>query len=337
MPGQLPEFESEDEERSFWAKQDSVDFADRDKAQVVLEKAAEPAAQAKMHPGEIDIDAALVRRLLAEQFPQLADRSLTVVRSTGTVNAIFRLGPDLCVRLPRLGEWAEGIEREWRWLPELAPRLSLEIPRPLARGQPTKWYPYPWAVYQWIEGAPYRDALMSDESQAARELADFVLELREIDTRGAPRGGRRPLRELDAVTRAAIDRARGLIDTEAVSAVWKRSLASPPWEGEPVWIHGDLLKPNLLVRNGRLAAVIDFGGVGIGDPAADVVPAWSVFGRAGRERFRRALDVADETWERARGYALHQAVMIIPYYRETNPGFVAMAIRTVEEISSEVG
>jgi aminoglycoside phosphotransferase (APT) family kinase protein len=291
--------------------------------------------QPKMHEGEIEIDAVLVKRLLSEQFPHLANRLIRLVRSTGTVNAIYRLDHDFCVRLPRLGIWAESIDNEWAWLPELAPYLSLNIPKPLARGKPTSWYPYPWAIYHWLEGTPYQDSLISDERQAAYDLANFILELRSIDIQGAPRGGRRPLLELDAATRSAIESSRAVIDTEAVSAAWTRSLESPPWNGNPAWIHGDLLKSNLLVQEGCLCAVIDFGGVGIGDPAADVVPAWSVFNKVGRETFRQALDVDDDTWSRARGYALHQALMIIPYYPETNPEFVAMAKRTVEEILTE--
>lgn len=293
-------------------------------------------AQVKMHEGEIDIDAVLVKRLLAEQFPYLEDRSITPVRSTGTVNAIYHLDPDLYVRLPRLGIWAESLEREWTWLPKLEPHISLHIPKPLARGKPTNGYPYPWVIYHWLEGDPYQDHLISDECQVASDLVNFILELQRIDMLGAPRGGRSPLIELDAATRAAIEASRGVINAEAVSAAWARSLESPPWNGKPVWIHGDLLKSNLLVQGGRLYAVIDFGGVGIGDPAADVVPAWSVFNQAGRETFRQALDVDDGTWSRARGYALHQALLIIPYYPETNPEFVTMAKRTVEEILTEL-
>ena len=288
-----------------------------------------------MHEGEIDIDIALVKRLLTEQFPHLAERSIAVVRSTGTVNALYRLGEEFCLRLPRLEEWAESINREWTWLPRLAPHISLTIPKPLARGRPANGYPCPWAVYQWIEGFPYQDDLISDERQVAYDLANFILELRGADMLGAPRGGRGPLIELDAATRSAIEFSRGVIDTQAASAAWALALESPPWDGKPVWIHGDLLKSNLLVQGGRLCAVIDFGEVGIGDPAADVVPAWSVFNKTGRETFRRALDVDDDTWSRARGYALHQALMIIPYYPKTNPEFVTMAKRTVEEMLIE--
>ncbi len=293
-------------------------------------------AQVKMHEGEIEINIALVKQLLTEQFPNLAERSITVLRSTGTVNAIYRLGDELYIRLPRLEEWAESIDNEWNWLPELAPHISLNIPRPLARGKPTNWYPCPWAIYHWIEGVPYQDDLISDERQVAYDLVNFILELRSVDMLGAPRGGRRPLIELDAVTRSAIESSRGMIDTKAVSAAWALSLESPPWDGKPVWIHGDLLKSNLLVQGGRLCAIIDFGGVGIGDPAADVVPAWSVFNRVGRETFRQTLEVDEDTWSRARGYALHQALMIVPYYSKTNPEFVTMAKRTVEEILTEL-
>jgi aminoglycoside phosphotransferase (APT) family kinase protein len=293
-------------------------------------------AQVKMHEGEIDIDTLLVKQLLTEQFPHLANKLLTVVRSTGTVNAIYRLGDDLYVRLPRLEEWAESIDNEWTWLPKLAPHISLTIPKPIVRGKPTNWYPCPWAIYHWIKGSLYQDDLIRDERQVAYDLVNFILELRSIDSLGAPRGGRRPLVELDAETRSAIESSRGVIDTEAVPEAWARSLESTPWDGKPVWIHGDLLKSNLLVQGGRLCAVLDFGGVGIGDPAADVVPAWSVFNKIGRETFRQALDVDDDTWSRARGYALHQALMIIPYYPKTNPEFVTMAKRTVEEILTEL-
>jgi aminoglycoside phosphotransferase (APT) family kinase protein len=290
----------------------------------------------KMHVGEIDIDIALVKRLLAEQFPHLAELPITLVRSTGTVNALYRLGDEFSVRLPRLASWAGSIENEWTWLPKLAPHISLNIPRPLALGRPTDEYPCLWAIYEWLEGSPYREDLIHDERQVARHLANFILELRSVDRRGAPGGGRRPLRELDASTRAAIEASCHVIDADAVSAVWARSLESPPWDGKAEWIHGDLLASNLLVQEGRLCAVIDFGSAGIGDPAADVVPAWSVFNSAGREVFRQALGVDDDTWSRARGYALHQALLIIPYYPETNPGFVKMAQRTVSEVVADI-
>lgn len=290
----------------------------------------------KMHEGEVEIDASLVAGLVAGQFPSLSDLPITGFPSTGTVNAIYRLGDDLYVRLPRVQRWAAGLEKELDWLPKLAPHLSLQVPEPFAKGNPADGYPFAWAIYRWIVGQLYADEFIDDECQTARDLAQFVVELRRIDTaNGAPRGGRRPLLDLDRVTRHAIESARGVIDSDAASALWERALKGPAWGERPVWIHTDLLRPNLLVDGGRLRAVIDFGGVGVGDPAADVIAAWSVFGPKGRATFRAVLDVDDATWTRARGYALHQAAMIIPYYAETNPGFVALAKRTIQEVLAD--
>lgn len=290
----------------------------------------------RMHDGEVDIDAELVGRLVAAQFPGLAELPVSAVQSAGTVNAIYRLGDRLCARLPRVQSWAEDLEKEWQWLPRLAPHLSLQVPEPVAKGRPASWYPFSWAIYRWLDGQPYADELIDDEHQAAEALAQFVTSLRRVDpVAGAPRGGRKPLRELDAVTRAAIESARNVIDGDAAAAAWERALAAPAWDETPAWIHADLLRPNLLVNGGRLRAVIDFGSAGVGDPAADVIAAWSVFGHTGRGTFRGALDVDDGTWDRARGLALHQAIMIIPYYPETNPGFVTLAKRTVREVLAD--
>ncbi|MBO0681628.1 MAG: aminoglycoside phosphotransferase family protein [Candidatus Dormibacteraeota bacterium] len=284
-----------------------------------------------MHEGEVAIDDALVKRLIASQFPEYADRPLELVRSTGTVNAIYRLGDDLCVRLPRVANWAGDLAKELEWLPRLAPRLSLMIPASVGHGHATADYPFTWAIYRWIDGKPYDGAV--DERTAAEQLAGFVTELRAMEVGpDAPSGGRPPLRELDSVTRKAIAAARDVIDAGAAVTAWERALEAPPWDGVPVWIHTDLLRPNVLLRDGRLHAVIDFGGVGVGDPAADVVAAWAMFGPKGRGAYRAALDPDQGVWERARGYALHQAALIIPYYAVTNPGFVVDAKRTVEQL-----
>jgi len=285
-----------------------------------------------MHDGEVGHDVGLVERLVRGQFPELAGRAVTRFSSTGTVNAIYRVGDDLYVRLPLLKEWSESLEREIEWLPRLAPLLPLRVPEPVGRGEPGEGFPFPWAVYRWIEGRPYEPD-RDDEVRAAQDLARFVLALREIDAAGAPPTGRAPLRQLEG-TREALEAAQQEIDTPAALEAWERALDAPPWDGEPVWIHNDLLPPNLLVgdEDGHLTAVLDFGTAGVGDPAADVVPAWSVFGPAGRKAYCAALAVDDATRERARGYALHQAALIIPYYRVTNPGFVTMAVRTVGQV-----
>jgi aminoglycoside phosphotransferase (APT) family kinase protein len=286
-----------------------------------------------LHDGEIPIDAQLVRRLVSEQLPALAGLPVRPFSSTGTVNAVFRLGEELYARLPRLAGWAEDLERERRWLPWLAPHLPLAVPEAVAHGVPSPSYPLPWAVYRWIEGSPYADELVADEVQAAVALAAFVLALRAVaGLPDAPPAGRGPLRQLDAATRSALEASGDRIDVGRAGTVWGRVVEGTPFSGAPTWIHADLLRPNLLVRDGRLAAVIDFGMVGVGDPAADVIAAWTVFGPSGRTAYRQALEVDEQTWERARGYALTQAALIVPYYRATNPGFVDLAVRTIEQI-----
>ncbi len=289
----------------------------------------------KLHEGEVDIDGDLVGRLVATQFPRFAELPLSRFKSTGTVNAIYRLGDHLCVRLPRLEKWAPALQRELCWLPKLAPNLSLRVPEPIGPGVPADGYPFAWAIYRWIDGSPYRDDLISDESRAGEDLAGFILELRHVETLGAPRGGRRPLSELDRRTQAAIASSRNVIDADAATAAWDRALRSPAWNGAPTWIHTDLLRPNVLMDGGAISAVIDFGGAGIGDPAADLIAAWSIFGPVGRASFRHALDVDEGAWDRARGYALHQATMIIPYYSETNPEFVTLAKRTIDQVLAD--
>lgn len=285
-----------------------------------------------MHENEVDIDEDLVSRLIAAQFPPLAELPIRAVPSTGTVNVIYRIGNDYCVRLPRVRSYVQALDKELKCLPVLSQYLSLRIPEPVAKGCAASGYPFSWAIYRWIEGRPYEDNLILNECQVARDLAQFVGELRAVDPVGAPKGGRKPLHLLDPATRLAIESARGVIDSDAAAAAWKISLNAPPWNGVPVWIHADLLRPNLLVSGGRLSAVIDFGGAGAGDPAADIIAAWSVFNERGRAAFRRALEVDEGTWKRARGYALHQAALIIPYYVKTNPEFVALAKRTVEQV-----
>lgn len=297
---------------------------------------------ARLHDDEVEVDTDLVRALVTEQLPDLlpdlfsdpAHLPVHEVETTGTVNGIYRLGDHAYARMPRVPRWADGIELEARWLPTIAARVTLEVPEVLGLGQPTDRYPLPWAVHRWIEGQPYADGLVDDVA-AAHDLGEFVLELRTLDQEGASPTGRRPLRELDADTRAWLRGCAGRIDVDAAVRAWDRAVEAPTWDGRPVWVHTDLLRPNLLVGDGRLRAVLDFGAVGIGDPAADVTAAWAVFDEAGREAYRAALDVDDGTWGRARGYALHQAAAIIPYYRETNPAFVETAVRTIGQVLAD--
>ena len=267
-----------------------------------------------MHADELEIDVALVRRLLAEQFPEWTSLPLRRVEPDGTVNAIFRLGDDLALRLPRRAGPTTPGGKELDWLPRLAPLLPLEIPVPVAQGRPSGDYPWFWAVHTWIDGeiAPV-EAI--DAIAAARDLAGFVAALQQVDPTDAPRGRGIPLAERDVEMRHWFDAFQG---EPAVHDEWARALAAPPWDGPPVWHHGDLDVRNWLVRGGRIRAVIDWGSMGVGDPACDVMVAWKLHSREARDAFREALPTDDATWERARGWALSQSVAALAYYTPAN-------------------
>jgi len=292
-----------------------------------------------MHDDELVVSEDLVRRLLADQLPHLTDLPIRTFASTGTVNAIVRLGEDLYVRLPRVAAWADDLAKELEWLPRLAPSLPLTVPEAVAVGEPTAEFPHVWAVFRWVHGSPYAVGAV-EEARAAADLGAFVAALRAAPAPpDAPAGGRRPLAELDAATRDALQRSRHLLDADAALAAWDRALEAPTFSGsapDRVWLHGDLLPPNVLVRAGHLEAVLDFGSVGVGDPAADTIAAWTMFSGTGRTAYRQALGVDEGTWERARGYALTQAALIVPYYERTNPGFSSMARRTIAHVLDDV-
>ena len=270
----------------------------------------------RMHIDELDIDEMLARRLLAEQFPEWADLPLRRIEPSGTVNAIFRLGDHLSMRLPRHKGPTEPGSREFDWLPKLAPLLSVDVPLPLAQGRPADDYPWFWEIHRWVEGETVPIAQI-DAIQAARDLASLIGAMQRIDPAGAPRGRGIPLADRELEMRRWFARFTG---DPRVSAEWEHALAAPPWDGRPVWHHGDLDMRNWLVRDGRISGVIDWGAMGVGDPAADVMVAWKLHSPAARDAFREALPTDDATWERARGWALSQAVAILAYYTpENNP------------------
>ena len=228
-----------------------------------------------MNPDEVDIDAPLVARLVATQFPQWGHLPLTEVRSAGTDNTIYRLGGGLAVRLPRRPGAVAEVARQQRWLPRLAPLLPLAVPVPLARGVPGPGFPFPWLVYRWLDGQNVLDEPDLDLPDAAVRLGRFVAALQRIDATGGPpsfRGG--PLSTLDHRVRGEIGDlgADGTVNPRLATAAWEAALAAPAWDGAPVWVHADLYPVNLLARHGRLAAVIDFGGLGVGDPPSTCCP-----------------------------------------------------------------
>jgi aminoglycoside phosphotransferase (APT) family kinase protein len=293
----------------------------------------------KMHADEVDTDAALVGRLLAEQFPHWADLPIEPVRPFGTDNALYRLGDDMVARLPRRERTSRTLEKESQWLPRLHPLLPLAVPVPLAKGLPAEGYPFAWSVYSWLKGEDVTIERITDLGQLATDLARFVAALQRIDPAGGPAPGEHnffrgvPLRMRDEATRAAIASLSATIDVGAVTAAWEAALQAPEWERPPVWIHGDLDPRNLLVEEGRLSAVIDWGGLGVGDPACDVMIAWKVLSADTRDSFRTALSVDEATWARSRGWALSQALIALSYYTlETNPVLVREAHRWLAEV-----
>jgi aminoglycoside phosphotransferase (APT) family kinase protein len=293
------------------------------------------ATTTKMHADEVETSPALVRRLLAGQFPEWADLPVTPVDSYGTDHAIYRLGESMSVRLPRIGWATAQAAKEAEWLPRLAPHLPLALPVQLAMGHPAEGYPYTWSVYEWLPGANANGTL-HDLDQAATDLAAFITALRRIDTTGAPpraEGARgAPLAELDEGVRRAIAQLGDRIDGAAALRSWEESLEAPPRHGDEQWLHGDLLPGNLLVVDGRLSAIIDFGTLGVGDPACDLQPAWNVFTGPSRERFRAELAADDASWLRGRGWALAQAVIAMPYYWDTSPGMIRQTANALAQI-----
>jgi aminoglycoside phosphotransferase (APT) family kinase protein len=293
----------------------------------------------KMHANEADIDTALVGRLVRDQFPQWAGLRLSRVPSAGTDNALFRLGPELTVRLPRIPGSTGQAQKEARWLPRLAPQLPLAVPTPLEVGQPGAGYPWHWSICRWLDGETLTDTRFADPIEAAAALAGFITALQRIDPTDGPAAGRgTPLPRRDPATREALTALRERLpedDLDTLTEVWANALRAPCWQRSPVWLHGDLLPGNLLVRHGRLSAVIDFGTLGTGDPAVDLLPAWALFSGESRSAFRDAVDVDEATWTRGRGWALSIALIIMPYYWNSNPVLMATARRIVREILAE--
>lgn len=293
----------------------------------------------KMNPGEIEIGTAVVVRLIAEQFPHWAGLPVTQVRSAGTDNTIYRLGQDMAVRLPRRPGTVAALARELQWLPRLAPLLPLAVPVPLAQGAPGEGFPFPWAVYRWLDGENVADEPDVDLPAAAVRLGAFVAALQRIDTEGGPppsfRGG--PVSALDDRVRTEIRdlAADGMVDPGLATAAWQTAMAAPAWAGPPRWVHADLSPLNLLARHGRLTAVIDFGGVGVGDPAVDMLPAWTWLTPQARDLFRGEVKPDDATWARGRGWGLALGLGAVHHYRVTNPVLATTSGRAVAQVLAD--
>ncbi|GGM06012.1 aminoglycoside phosphotransferase family protein [Deinococcus aerophilus] len=291
------------------------------------------------HPPEIT--SALVRRLIAAQFPQWADLPVTPVASGGWDNRTFHLGSTMTVRLPSAGAYAPQVDKEQRWLPVLAGHLPLPIPVPLGLGRPGEGYPWPWSVYRWLEGETMIPSCTADLPRLAADLGRFLGALQAVDATDGPPAGAHSffrgasLQVYDAQTRQVLTALADEVGVRAATAVWEAALHTP-WPRPPVWFHGDVAAGNLLIREDRLAAVIDFGCAGVGDPACDLVAAWTLFWGESREVFRAALPLDAATWARGRGWALWKALITLEEHREPEAGADPLRAAEARRVLGEV-
>ncbi len=286
------------------------------------------------------IDDILVRRLVAAQIPQWKDFLVRPVERSGWDSRIFHLGEHMLVRMPSAAKYAMQVEKEHRWLPILAPLLPLQIPVPLVMGEPAESYPWRWGIYRWLDGETVASSSMIDLNKLATSLAEFLLALQNIDSAGGPlpgsqnfyRGGL--LEVYDDEVRQAIVALKGKIDVDAAIEIWETALVTT-WQRAPVWVHGDIATGNLLVQEGRLSAVIDFGQLAIGDPACDLVIAWTLFEGGSRERFQNLLPLDAGTWTRGRAWALWKALIIAAGITQTNAAEGAKCWHIIDEVLAD--
>jgi len=271
----------------------------------------------------IDINEILVSQLISSQFPQWAKLPIKPVEFSGWDNRTFRLGDDMSVRLPSAKWYAAQVEKEQYWLPKLAPFLPVQIPTPLAMGNPDKNYPWQWSIYRWLDGENATIEKISNLQEFATTLAQFLVALQRIDSTGGPPAGQHnffrggSLNVYDDETRNSIVALKNEINTDIATKVWETAL-NTMWNKEPVWLHGDFATGNLLVNKGKLSAVIDFGCSGIGDPACDLAIAWTFLSGASRNAFIKTLALDGATLARARGWTLWKALITLVKYVETD-------------------
>ena len=300
-----------------------------------------------LHENEVPTDEAVVRSLLETQCPEWADLPLSLV-GAGTDNIMYRLGDDLLVRLPRTSDKAQSLRKEQKWLPRLAPLVACAIPEPVYAGAASTEFVLPWSVYRWIGGDEAGPETVRDWVGFGAELAAFVRELHHIDLMGATRTGDLSwyrggsLRACDEwISRCFEDcpttagaETDAELDVEYLERLWRAAVTLPDPCGSQVWLHGDLKPTNLLVKEGRLHAVIDFGCLSVGFPDAEHSTIWDLPARA-RHAYWNAMNLDDATWIRARAWAIAVGVGGISYYRHTYPAFVAECRARLREILTD--
>ena len=288
----------------------------------------------------MELDAAKARKIIDAQSPDYAHLSLKPIVSGGTDNTMFRLGDRLCARFPKREDAVPQIEKEQVWLPRLTP-LPLNIPVPVGHGIATELFPHPWSLYEWLPGASQIESEIRDWRRAAMTLADFVLSLQAKDVRSAPLAGPQShyrgveLEQRDRLTRAAITGLSDAYSETSLLRVWDHALRTPKHDGAPVWLHGDLHGGNILVDGGHLSSVIDFGLSGVGDPACDLMVAWSVLPKSVRPLFKAEIEASENRWLRGRGWALSVSVIALEYYRGRNETLSQISRKTIDAILAD--
>lgn len=288
----------------------------------------------KMHPHELTIDSALVNTLLEDQCPQWVHLPLRAIPSSGTDHTLFHLGDEFIVRLPRIDWAAASIDKEYEWLPKITTYLTTPIFTPLFKGKPNSIYPWSWLVGKYHNGHSPKAEQADEYALLAQDLANFLNQFHSIPIASGPFSRRGvPLSELNEKTQQAMHQLDGEIDIHHVTELWQQCMATLPWQQPPVWVHGDFLPGNILIQNNRLAAVIDFSDLGVGDPACDLVIAWGLMNAKSRNIFRNHLIHMDNhTWMRGKGWALSIALIMLPYYKNSNPTLAQLARRMIEQI-----
>ncbi|HLF66504.1 MAG TPA: aminoglycoside phosphotransferase family protein [Gammaproteobacteria bacterium] len=289
----------------------------------------------------IIINEKLVHTLVVRQFPQWKDLPIRPVSRGGWDNKTFHLGENMLVRMPIAAEYALQVEKEHQWLPKLRPFLPLQIPVPLAMGKPTENYPWKWSIYRWLPGNNAASSPITHLRDFAIHLAQFLIALQHIDPTDGPlpgphsfyRGGN--LSTYDNQVRQAIILLKNKINIVAATKVWERALTST-WQGSPVWVHGDISPGNLLMQNGHLSAVIDFGQLVVGDPACDLSITWMLFNGESREIFRSMLPLDADTWARARGWTLWKFLIVAAGLTSWDAFNIAQAQRIIDEVINDI-
>lgn len=288
----------------------------------------------------INITNEVVKKLIKNQFPEWSTLEIKPVAASGNDNRTFHLGEQMAIRLPSAEPYVPQVEKEQKWLPILAKELSLPISTPIAKGNPTKEYPFPWSINKWLAGETLTLSNINNINQFARDLGEFLVELQSIDANGGPlagphnfyRGGN--IVVYDQETKEAIDQNKDALNAPLLNKIWELALDST-WKANPVWVHGDIAPGNILVRDGKLSAVIDFGILGVGDPSCDMAIAWTFFDSQSRQIFKETLNADEETWNRARGWALWKTLITFNWDKDSNKKSAEESLEIIKAIEQD--